>query len=549
MDDYTDYLFLVVHGIRFDAPTDQFETRELDIFLGPNYLVTHHKGPMRSISFARELCGKDLQVAVAKGTDFLLHQILDRMFENYFPNLDAIEDKMQLVQVEVFENPTPDTLDRIFTLKRDVMQLRRICTPEREILHRLSRGEFRVVSPKAAIYFRDIYDNLYRIVDATYSYQDMTQGTLDAYLSAINNRLNETMKRLTVLTVVLASLTVITGVYGMNFEHMPELRLALRLPLGARPDGRRPERHRALGAKEEVAVSAVERLPDDLVNKIAAGEVVERPASVVKELVENALDARARSVHVEIEDGGVRLVRVRDDGQGMGRADAEMALERHATSKLRSFDDLQSIATHGFRGEALPSIAPSPSSCCGPGPRTTRPGPRWRSPTAGACTSATPGTRAGRRSRCGTCSARSRPGASSCGRPRPRPRTWRRRSPSWPSPDPGRASRSSRAGGRSSRRRRWTAWPRASSSSSGRSCSRTSCRSRAAPTGRRCGLRVPARPPEARAAEPAPLRERARGAGPGPLEGRAGGLPRARAEATGATRRSSSWRCRRTWWT
>ena len=104
-------------------------------------------------------------------------------------------------------------------------------------------------------------------------------------------------------------------------------------------------------------MSAVERLPDDLVNKIAAGEVVERPASVVKELVENALDARARSVHVEIEDGGVRLVRVRDDGQGMGRADAGMALERHATSKLRSFDDLQSIATHGFRGEALPSIA------------------------------------------------------------------------------------------------------------------------------------------------------------------------------------------------
>jgi len=224
VDDYEDYIFLTVHGIRFDAPTDQFFTRELDTFLGPKYLVTHHEGPMRSISAARELCTKNLQKAMPKGPDFLIHHILDQMFEHYFPNLDLIEDKIQHVQIEVFEDPTPATLDRIFILKRDIMQLRRICAPQREILHRLSRAEFGVVSARAAVYFRDIYDSLYRIVDASYSYQDNVQGTLDAYLSAVNNRLNETMKRLTLMTAVLASLAVITGVYGMNFEHMPELK-------------------------------------------------------------------------------------------------------------------------------------------------------------------------------------------------------------------------------------------------------------------------------------------------------------------------------------
>jgi magnesium transporter len=224
VDDYGDYVFVIVHGIRFDAPTDTFITRELDIFLGRNYLVTHHKGPMRSIATLRELCSKNLVASFPKGADFLIHQILDLLFEHYFPNLDAIEDKIQLVQIEVFENPTRETLDRIFALKKDVMQLRRICAPQREIVNRLARGEFKVVSPRAAVYFRDIYDHLYRIVEASFSYQDMAQGLFDAYLSAVSNRLNETMKRLTVIGAIMAALTVITGVYGMNFEFMPELK-------------------------------------------------------------------------------------------------------------------------------------------------------------------------------------------------------------------------------------------------------------------------------------------------------------------------------------
>jgi magnesium transporter len=223
LDDYDGYVFLIVHAIRFDAPTDQFITRELDVFLGPNYLVTHHNGPLRPVATARDQCNKDIQAAFCRGVDFLLHQILDQLFDDYFPSLDALEDKIQLVQVEVFENPTQDTLDRIFALKKDILQLRRLCLPQREIVNRLARGDLKVVSARAAIYFRDIYDNLYRIVEAAASYQDMMQGSMDAYLSAISNRLNETMKRLTVIGAIMAAMTVITGVYGMNFENMPEL--------------------------------------------------------------------------------------------------------------------------------------------------------------------------------------------------------------------------------------------------------------------------------------------------------------------------------------
>ncbi|HET7746515.1 MAG TPA: magnesium/cobalt transporter CorA, partial [Vicinamibacteria bacterium] len=224
LDDYDTYLYVIVHGMRFDAPTDQFITRELDIFLGTNFLITHHNGPMRSVSSTRDQCAKNLQASMPRGVDFLLHSILDQMFEHYFPSLDAIEDKIQLVQVEVFENPSRETLDRIFALKKDVMQLRRICLPQREIVNRLARGDFKVISPRASMYFRDIYDNLYRIVEGSLSYQDMAQATMDAYLSSVSNRLNETMKRLTVVGAIFAALTVITGVYGMNFEFMPELK-------------------------------------------------------------------------------------------------------------------------------------------------------------------------------------------------------------------------------------------------------------------------------------------------------------------------------------
>jgi magnesium transporter len=231
IDDYDSYLFIILHGIRLDTPADELITRRLNAFLAGDFLITVHRGPMRSITGTRELCCRDALPQMAKGVDFLLHHILDQMFDRYFPALDAMEDKIQLLQVEVFERPSHETLDRIFALKQDVMRLRRLCGPQRELINRLARSDLKLISRKAAPYFRDLYDQLYRISETASSYQDLAQGTLDAYLGAVNNRLNETMKRLTVIGAMLAPLTVITSLYGMNFEHMPELRWPWGYPM------------------------------------------------------------------------------------------------------------------------------------------------------------------------------------------------------------------------------------------------------------------------------------------------------------------------------
>ncbi len=221
IDDYGDYIFLVLHGAR--TMGDQtFVTTEVNFFLGPNYLVSYHDEPSRSVSQAKERCLRNGH-SITRGADFLLHEILDAMVDHYFPVLDQFDSIIDGIEAEVFAQPDRETLNRIFTLKKEVMHLRRVAGPQREILNRLSRDPLRVISPTAAVYFRDVYDHLARITDLAESYRDLVTSALDAYLSVVSNRLNEIMKLLTVFTATLMPLTLITGIYGMNFENMPEL--------------------------------------------------------------------------------------------------------------------------------------------------------------------------------------------------------------------------------------------------------------------------------------------------------------------------------------
>ena len=222
VDDYGDYLFMVVHGVRYDAATEDFITHELQVFLGPNYLVTFHSFHSRSVEAAQSYVRRNPHV-MARGMDFMLHQILDRLIDNYFPKLEILEDKIEELEAAIFTDPRPELMNRVFDLRRHVLHLKRVASQEREVFAAISRGAFPFVNERAQIYFRDIYDHVFRIVEIADNHRETMNIMLQAYLSTVSNKLNHTMRILTVIATLMLPLTVITGVYGMNFEHMPEL--------------------------------------------------------------------------------------------------------------------------------------------------------------------------------------------------------------------------------------------------------------------------------------------------------------------------------------
>ncbi len=222
VDDYGDYLYLVVHGVVGGAGP-VFRTEELDVFLGKNYLVTFHYEKRRSIEAVRVRCAEVAQ-QMSHGSERLLVAILEQLVDNYEPALEHLDRRITSVEERVFATADKTTLNELFSLRKEVLHLRRIIYPQRETIHRLARGEFPQIPAEAAPFFRDIYDHLYRIVDLCEGYRDLLAGALDAYLSVVSNRLNEVMKVLTMISTIMLPLTLIVGIYGMNFDNIPELR-------------------------------------------------------------------------------------------------------------------------------------------------------------------------------------------------------------------------------------------------------------------------------------------------------------------------------------
>ncbi len=223
LDVYPEYIFLVLHGINYMRDTKEFTTAEIDVFLGKQFLITHHDHRMRSVRDMRQRILQDPQL-MRTGLDTVIQGILDKVVDHYFPELEKLEDRIEEAEDEIFAAAQdPETLNRILRLKRDLMHLKRIVFPQREVFNRLSRDEILYIKPSTRLYFRDTYDSLFRMTDIADNYRDLLTGFLDIYMSAASNRLNETMKFLTVISTICIPMTVVAGIYGMNFRFMPEI--------------------------------------------------------------------------------------------------------------------------------------------------------------------------------------------------------------------------------------------------------------------------------------------------------------------------------------
>lgn len=224
IEEFHGYLYFIVHGVRADASPDRFNTIELDGFLGSNYVITYHHEMFRSINNVKQLL-RNTPIACQRGPAYLLHQILDQVVDFYSPVLDDFDERIDQLEADIFtlRKPNNAILSDIMDLKRSVLRLRRISGKQMDILHRMSRGEFVLIPEEMRPFYRDVYDHLVRVVDLAENYRDLISGSLEAYLSVVSNRLNEIMKVLTIFSAVMLPLTFIAGVYGMNFENMPEL--------------------------------------------------------------------------------------------------------------------------------------------------------------------------------------------------------------------------------------------------------------------------------------------------------------------------------------
>jgi magnesium transporter len=229
-DMFTAYLFMVIHAVEYSRQDGKFATNQLDFFLGKNFLVTYHQRPLRPVSVIEERCMKGA-MQIARAPDRVAHSLLDLLVDGCKPALDELALEISDVEEKVLQHPGRQTFNHILQLKKKVLILRQIISPQCEVLARFAAGEFKLIRPQLIPYFRDVYDSLRRINEQAQAYTDSLTGILQVYLNMSSNQTGEVVKLLTLITVITTPLMMIGTWYGMNFRDMPELEYKHAYPI------------------------------------------------------------------------------------------------------------------------------------------------------------------------------------------------------------------------------------------------------------------------------------------------------------------------------
>ena len=221
-DRFSPYLFMVIHAVDYNRSHGSFATTELNFFLGRNFLVTFHEHPVRGVVYTEERAVKGT-MHIARAPDRVAHNLLDSLVDNYKPALDELSLEIAELEQEALQNPSRGTLNKILQVKKEVLHLRRIIGPQREVLARFARGEFKLIRAHLVPYYRDVYDALFHISELTQNYTDSLTGILQVYLNMSSNVTGEVVKLLTLITVITTPIMIVGTWYGMNFQDMPEV--------------------------------------------------------------------------------------------------------------------------------------------------------------------------------------------------------------------------------------------------------------------------------------------------------------------------------------
>lgn len=223
MEDLEEYIYIVLNMFFFNENEHQINAEQVSLILGPKFVISFQEKEGDVFDSIRDRIRNNKGRIKKMGSDYLAYALLDAIVDNYFLILEKIGENIEDVEEELVANPTPETLQIIHNLKREMIFLRKSVWPLREVVNSLERAESPLISPSTTPYLRDVYDHTIQVIDTIETFRDMVSGMLDIYLSSVSNRMNEVMKVLTIIATIFIPLTFIAGNYGMNFEYMPEL--------------------------------------------------------------------------------------------------------------------------------------------------------------------------------------------------------------------------------------------------------------------------------------------------------------------------------------